>query len=51
MSRTPPPSYARALDALAGAVQDAHALAELLAVLGRQEKAPLLPLVILFGSR
>jgi hypothetical protein len=30
MSRTPPPAYSRALDALAGAVRDAHALAELL---------------------
>lgn len=30
MSRTPPPSYARALGALADAVREAHALAELL---------------------
>jgi hypothetical protein len=30
MSRTPSTAYARALDALAGAVREAHALAELL---------------------
>jgi hypothetical protein len=30
MSHTLPPAYSRALDALAGAVRDAHALADLL---------------------